>query len=101
MLKSPEYGEYSHIQEILRFSVQYSVLRTNPTYDTDCYTEGETRAQRRQYIISAVALLNPVNSCDEHRIFHDIRGLQGAVECGLGSSTVRPPHRASCLYPLL
>ena len=38
---------------------------------------------------------------DEHRIFHDIRGRQGAVECGLGSSTVRPPHRASSLYPLL
>ena len=36
-----------------------------------------------------------------HRIFHDIRGRQGAVECGLGSSRVHPPHRASCLYPLL
>ena len=36
---------------------------------------------------------------DEHRIFHDIRGRQGAVECDLGSSIVPPPHRAS--YPLL
>ena len=38
---------------------------------------------------------------DEHRIFDDIRGRHGAVECGLGSITVRPPDRASRLYPLL
>lgn len=36
-----------------------------------------------------------------HRIFHDIRGRQGAVGCGLGSSTVRLPHRAPSLYPQL
>lgn len=34
-----------------------------------------------------------------YRIFHDIRGRQDAVGCGLESSTVRLPHGEPSLYP--